>query len=303
MIKNYDTMRNNLYTCLRNMTMTWYTIEFFEKIKELIKTENYLNVWERYLIKRFRDRSIVTMITIIKERYTFDDARRCRKSREYAEIITRTAKSAELKSNAHLVMLIYNDLNVKLQKNILMSDLIINIQEFSQFFDDKKKIWWTLTRRDKFSYEDEKSYVNYNFKSVSTRYLFNNYEQFSTYFQLKFDQYNSQYLKQRNFEFFQHDQSIYQYDVNQNQSQQQISSTRQVKASKSQLQITIDSLNAFAFSNQYSSRSNLSVNRYNQKNNRKEYDQRDSLKRAWNNQNWKKNYNRSKAREAYADAI
>jgi hypothetical protein len=37
-------------------------------------------------------------------------------------------------------MLIYNDLNVELQKNIFMLDLIIIIQNSLQFLNDKKKI-------------------------------------------------------------------------------------------------------------------------------------------------------------------
>jgi hypothetical protein len=298
-IKDYDAVKNNLYTCLREMTMTWYTIELSDEVKKLIKTRNNLNVWERYLMKRFRERSTVTMITITRERYILKNARQCRKSREYVDIIIRTTKSIELKSNAHLVMLIYNELNVELQRNISMSDLFINIHDFLQSLDDKKKIWWTLIRRNKFIYESEKSYVNYNFKSISTRYSLNNYEQFSTYFQLKFDQYDSQYSRQRNFEFSQRWQISYQYDVNQSQSQQQISNAKQLKVSKSRLQIiNSDQQNEFAFF----SKSYLS--RLDQENNRRKYDRKDSLKRAWKNQNRNNsNYNRDRAQEAYADAI
>ncbi len=302
MIKDYDAMKNNLYTCLRNMTMTWFTIEFFEEIKKLIKTKNNLNVWKRYLIKRFRKRLTVTMITIIREKYILENARRCRESREYADVIIRATKSTKLKFEIHLMMLIYNNLNVKLQKNIFMLDLIISIQNFLQSFDDKKKIWWTLTRRDKFIYEEKKSYVNYISKSNATYQ-----NQFSIYYQLKFDQYDSQYSEQRNFEFSQRDQLYYQYDVNQSyQSQSQnFSNAKQLKVSKSQLQI-IDSSqqNEFAsFSKSYSSRFD---SRYNQKNNREEYDRRDSLKRAWNQKiSWnnrnRDNYNRSKTQKAYVD--
>jgi hypothetical protein len=53
------------------------------------------------------------MITITRERYTLDDARRRRESREYADIIMRATKSAELNSESHQIMLIYNDLNLE----------------------------------------------------------------------------------------------------------------------------------------------------------------------------------------------
>ncbi len=91
-VKDYDTVKNNLYICLPDMTMIWYTIELSEKVKKLVKTKNILNVWERYLMKRFRKRLIVTMITIIRERYIFENARRCRESRKYVDIIIKTTK-------------------------------------------------------------------------------------------------------------------------------------------------------------------------------------------------------------------
>ncbi len=124
--KDFDMIRNNFYTYLRDITMIWYIAELFEKTKKLVKTKNNLSVWERYSIKRFRQRSTMTMIIITRERYTLDDARWCRESREYASVITRTTKSAELESNAHVIMLIYNELNAELQRNISMSELFIN---------------------------------------------------------------------------------------------------------------------------------------------------------------------------------
>jgi hypothetical protein len=93
--------------------MIWYTAELFEEAKELVRTRNNLDIWERYLIKRFRKRSTVAMTTITRERYTLEDARRCRESRKYAEIIMQAAQSAELESDEHIIMLIYNELDLK----------------------------------------------------------------------------------------------------------------------------------------------------------------------------------------------
>jgi hypothetical protein len=184
-----------------------------------------------------------------------------------------------------------------------MSTLTTQIQNFLQHLDDKKDIWWDLINRSR-NYnttQTAKSWINYNFKSnVSYQSKFQS--QFSIYYQSKFDQYDSQYSSQRNSEYFQRDQFFYQYDANQSyQSQSQtLSNAKQVKTSRSQLQIIASSSNEFAFfSKSYSSRLD---NRY-QKNNREEYDRRDSLKRAWNNQNRDNNYNRSKAQKAYVDAI
>ncbi len=299
-IKKTEIVRNNLYTCLRNIVMIWYTIELFEKVKKLVKTRNNLDVWKRYLIKRFRDKSNVIMIIITRKRYIMNDARRRRESREYANVIMRTARSAELESKTHQIMMIYNDLDLKFQRDISMLTLIIQIQNFLQHLDDKKDIWWNLVNRNRnYTIQIAKSWVNYSSKSNAS-YQSKFQSQFSIYYQSKFDQYDSQYSRQRNSEYFQRDQFFYQYDVNQSyQSQSQIfSSAKQLKSSKSRFQITnSEQQSEFAFfSKSYSSR-------FDQNNNREEYDRRQSLEKAWNNQNRNNNYNRNKAQEAYADAI
>jgi hypothetical protein len=42
--KGAETVRNNLYTCLRDTAMIWYTAELFEEAKELVRTGNNLDV-------------------------------------------------------------------------------------------------------------------------------------------------------------------------------------------------------------------------------------------------------------------
>jgi hypothetical protein len=81
------------------------------------------------------------MTTIIRERYTMNDARRRREPREYASVIMRAARSAELESDAHQVMMIYNDLDLEFQRNIPLPGLITDIQNFLQSLNDKKDIW------------------------------------------------------------------------------------------------------------------------------------------------------------------
>jgi hypothetical protein len=189
---------------------------------------------------------------------------------------------------------------LKFQRDISMLTLIIQIQNFLQHLDDKKDIWWNLVNRNRnYTIQIAKSWVNYSSKSNAS-YQSKFQSQFSIYYQSKFDQYDSQYSRQRNSEYFQRDQFFYQYDVNQSyQSQSQIfSSAKQLKSSKSRFQITnSEQQSEFAFfSKSYSSR-------FDQNNNREEYDRRQSLEKAWNNQNRNNNYNRNKAQEAYADAI
>jgi hypothetical protein len=301
--KRAEIVRNNLYTCLRGSIMTWYTAKVSREEKKLLKMRNNIDVWKRYLLKRFRKRFNVIMITITRERYTLDDARRRRESREYAGIIMRAAKSAELDSKLHLIMLIYNDLDLKFQRDISMSELITNIQNFLQCLDDKKNIWWRLINRQSF-----------RFDNTRTRNSYNNFynDQFRTYFQSEqqsFDQYDFQNAAQRIDQWSSINSSRFSYQfewANQRyQSQQQtFSNANQLKASKTQLQITVDSSKKFAFS----SKSNffrLTENfifrskNYIIEQNQERYERSDRFfERAWNQENWN---NRSRSQDVYVE--
>ncbi len=80
------------------------------------------------------------MIIITRERFTLKDARRRREPRKYADVIMRATKSAELGSDDHIIMLIYNDLDLEFQRDIPLSELITNIHDFLQSLNDRKDI-------------------------------------------------------------------------------------------------------------------------------------------------------------------
>lgn len=92
------------------------------------------------LIKRFRERLNLALTTIVRERYILNDARRRRESREYAEVIMRAARSIELDFSNHQILMIYNNLDLKFQRDIVMSSLTTSMQDFLQQLNDKKDI-------------------------------------------------------------------------------------------------------------------------------------------------------------------
>jgi hypothetical protein len=305
LVKDYDAVKNNLYICFREQVMIWYTTEMTNEEKELIKIDNNLNVWERYLIKRFRERSNVTMIIITKEKYIMNDARRRRESREYVNVIIRVARSAKLESESHQILMIYNDLDLKFQRDISMSELFTKIQNFLQCLNDKKNIWWDLVNRNRNSYS-----IYIKFYS----------EQFRAYYQSEqqsFDQYDIQNANQRidqwNFTNLYRSQSSNQYEANQdNQSQSQIQNAKQLNASKSLLQITVDSSSEFASfkSNLFRSSDNIIFRSNQSEQNQKNYERSNRFfekawnqENAWNNQKRDNIYNQNRAQEAYTDAI
>jgi hypothetical protein len=80
------------------------------------------------------------MTSLIKEKYIMKNARRRRKSREYAEVILKAAKSTELTSEINQIFLIYNEIDVKFQRDILMSKIDTKLNDFLTDLDDRKNV-------------------------------------------------------------------------------------------------------------------------------------------------------------------
>lgn len=95
-VKGASTVRDNLYTCLRGTALAWYTFNSNDDQKRLTKLGNGVEEWARILLKRFRESPGVALATVIKERYTMEDARSRREPIEFAQVITRAARSAEM---------------------------------------------------------------------------------------------------------------------------------------------------------------------------------------------------------------
>ncbi len=68
------------------------------------------------------------------------NARRRKESRKYAEMILRAAKSADLTSKINQIFLIYNDIDVKFQRDISMSKANIKLNNFLTDLNDRKNV-------------------------------------------------------------------------------------------------------------------------------------------------------------------
>ncbi len=80
------------------------------------------------------------MTLLIKEKYIIKNARRKRESREYAEMILRAAKSAELISEISQIFLIYNEIDVEFQRDISMSKTDTKLNNFLTDLNDRKNV-------------------------------------------------------------------------------------------------------------------------------------------------------------------
>ena len=95
-IKEDTIVRNSLYICLRETVLTWYTSNLEKDQKRLIKLSIEVNEWIRVLLKKFRQFLNIVMTTVVREEYIMKNVRRKWKSIEYAQVITRAVKLAEM---------------------------------------------------------------------------------------------------------------------------------------------------------------------------------------------------------------
>jgi hypothetical protein len=80
------------------------------------------------------------MIFLMKEKYILKNARRRKEFRKYAEVILQAAKSAELISKISQIFLIYNEIDVKFQRNLFMFKVDIKLNNFLTELNDKKNV-------------------------------------------------------------------------------------------------------------------------------------------------------------------
>jgi hypothetical protein len=139
-IKNAIQIRKNLFTYLRDLVLQWYISKLSKNIKNLLRFENEVEFWKKKLLKRFKKFASVTIISLIKKKYTMKNTRRKKKSKEYAEVILQAVKSADFTSEINQIFLIYNDIDVKFQKNISMSKANIKLNNFLTNLNDKKNV-------------------------------------------------------------------------------------------------------------------------------------------------------------------
>jgi hypothetical protein len=181
-VKHAAQIRENLFTCLKELTLQWYTSKLFENIKNLLRYDNDVRYWKKKLLKRFKNSASVAMTSLMKKKYTVKDAKRKRKWREYAEVILRAAKFVELISKISQIFLIYNEIDVKFQRDILMSKVDTKLNNFLTNLDHHKNVWWQLVERKR-----ENSYVSST--NTQNQYL---------YEYIKYDNYQFEYQRYKN---------------------------------------------------------------------------------------------------------
>ena len=194
-IKGEQLVRDNLFICLRELTLQWYINKMISNVKTLVKYAPRIEHWFAKLLARFKKKSNVALFILMKEKYIFENVRNQRESREYAFIILRATKSTNLASSDQISM-IWNDLDVEFQRDIHRSKEGTNLDDFLNALDEFKDIWWQLTRR-----RMSAMYRNSNYRSTSYQHSkertdqYQQFEEKSYNISESFEEYRKNYFR------------------------------------------------------------------------------------------------------------
>ena len=162
--KDEDIVRRNLFQCLKNDALNWYTSLFIDMKKNFLLLDHDLNQWEKYLVKKFRKSSTKIMKELVKESYNITNAQHEREFKKYAQKIIRLDKSIEL-SIFNQLLQIWNefDVNFQLHVNKFIND--IKLSDFLRDFNDRKHSWWKLINKQSFEQIDRRE-INVKNKNI-----------------------------------------------------------------------------------------------------------------------------------------
>ncbi len=99
---------------------------------------NEVDEWSSSLLERFGPTKASGMATIVRERYTLNDAVKHREPREYAMIIIRAAKVAKLGDIHNQLDIIWNGLDIEFQSDISSLTEQTTLNQFLTSLDLRK---------------------------------------------------------------------------------------------------------------------------------------------------------------------
>lgn len=149
--KGEQLIRDNLYTCFRGIALQWFTSELATDSKILVKYGPGIKHWERQLLKRFKVAPSLAMAINTSEKYTLEDARRCREPREYSSKIIRACRDIEMTTDLALTTVIYNGFHSQFKQDLPFPCITTSVDTFLEAMDDCKIVWWELASEDEAS--------------------------------------------------------------------------------------------------------------------------------------------------------
>jgi hypothetical protein len=188
-----EMIKKNLSSCLRESVLMWHTVELFDVSRRILFYEENVNEWIQTFIVRFKTQITIVIVNLLKERYILTNAKRNRKSREYAQKIIRWAKFAKMTSSFNQLNIVYNDINAEFRRDLKKSFKNTTIDDYLQLRNDCKNIWWFLTRRENVEY-----FANFSYTANKSSQFNSNIRFYDNCFTFLYQQKYNNWNQQRN---------------------------------------------------------------------------------------------------------
>ena len=180
-IKRVELVRQNLWICLREIVLKWWTVEFTNNERLMTtftaEADGKLQQWTRLLHDCFKAFFNITLNALFNERYTLRDVVNRRELKKYIQKILLLTKNASLDSAKNQLNIIYNDIDNSLRKSDVKrskNDDIVN--SMLKLLNDCKHDWWdyeakAMREQDKSQSQTQKFIQNdqYNFNRNSNQ--------------------------------------------------------------------------------------------------------------------------------------
>ena len=159
-VLRFETIKKNLSTCFKESALIWHIVEFTNTFRRILTYEQNVKKWIQTLTQKFKQQTITITINFLKEFYIMKNARKLRKSRKYVQKIIRLIKSAQMKFVFNQFNIIYNEIEVKLKRDLKRSTNMNTINEYFEELNECKQFWWKLTndRKIQKKYDQNKQY-------------------------------------------------------------------------------------------------------------------------------------------------
>ena len=153
-------IKKNLSTCFKESALIWHIVEFTNTFRRILTYEQNVKKWIQTLTQKFKQQTITITINFLKEFYIMKNVRKLRKSRKYVQKIIRLIKSAQMKFVFNQFNIIYNEIEVKLKRDLKRSTNMNTINEYFEELNECKQFWWKLTndRKIQKKYDQNKQY-------------------------------------------------------------------------------------------------------------------------------------------------
>ena len=183
--------------CLRKSTLIWHSIELSTLKKKMLKNVSLIN-WYNALIRRFKKRTSIVLISMQNIKYIMNDVKQQKNFRLFAQNFFRIVKTANLTSIHNQLIIAWNNLAWQFRQHIFESIEHTTIREFLEQLNSQTSIWYEMIKSFNFIFRRySKSYYQNNERNMN-RFYFNRNSRFSNISNNAYQEYQKHHFRNEN---------------------------------------------------------------------------------------------------------